>query len=209
MKLYTYPAAPNPRRISLLLHYKGETLASEHVDIGKGEQFSAGFKAINPACTVPVLELDDGVRLTDTIAIARYLDHCFPAPPLFGDTPLEEAQVLGWCHRLFLEGFVPVAEVLRNQGEVFIDRALPGAAPVAQIPALVERGRQRIAAFWPMLDAHLQGRAFIVGRQASMADLDALVVCDFMGWVKEAIPPSCKAVQAWYQRCQPLFVPAD
>src|SRR5690606_35257659 len=128
-------------------------------------------KAINPACTVPVLELDDGVRLTDTIAIARYLDHCFPTRPLFGNTPLEEAQVLGWCHRLFLEGFVPVAEVLRNQGEFFTDRALPGTAPVAQIPALVERGRQRIATFWAMLHAHLQGREFMVGQQPSMADL--------------------------------------
>lgn len=206
MKLYTFEAAPNPRRIHVLLHYKGISLPQETVDLGKGQQFSEAFKAINPACTLPALQLDDGSVLTDTVAIAYYLDSQFPQKPVFGATPLETARILGWSHRVFMDGFVPIAEMLRNQGEFFKDRALPGTTPLAQIPALVERGQLRLQTFWPVLDAHLAQREFMVGNTPSQADIDAFVTCDFAGWVKQAVPENCTHIHRWYQRCAPLFV---
>ncbi len=200
MKLYTFEVAPNPRRVALFLKYKGLALDSEEIDLMAGGQFADDFKAINPRCTVPALQLDDGSVLCDVVAICMYLEAQHPQRPLLGQGDLERAQVMGWMHRIFLEGLMAVAEMLRNKGDAFRDRALPGTLNLPQIPELVERGRARLHAFFDMLDEHLNGRQFIVGDGLSQADIDALVCCDFAGWVKESVPAHCQNLQAWYQR---------
>lgn len=199
MKLYTFDKAPNPQRLKLFMHYKGIDLPTEQITLD-GQQFSDEYRAINPASTVPTLVLDDGTVLTDTIAIMHFLDSTYPDKPLFGKTPLEQAQVLGWCHRIFCDGFYAVAEVLRNKGDFFKDRALPGAVKFKQVPALVERGNERINAFWPVMEDHLAEREWIVGDGISQADVDCFAVCNFAGWVKHSIPDDCPRLKSWYER---------
>jgi glutathione S-transferase len=200
MKLYTFAIAPNPRRIALLMRYKGIEIETQTIDLAKGEQFQPSFKAINPECTVPVLVLDDGSKLTECIEIALYLDSVYPTPPLFGGDALQRARVVGWCHRIFMNGLVPVAEILRNQSETFVHRAMPGRVDIEQIPALIERGQKRLASYFDVMDEYLTGRKYIVGDSLTMADIDALVVIDFSAWVKAVIPDHCRNVQDWYQR---------
>lgn len=200
MKLYTFELAPNPRRLQLFLDYKGIELDTTEVSLANNEQFADAYRAINPACTVPALQIAEGQLLSDVIAISYYLEQLYPDKPLFGVKPLQQAQVLGWCHRIYIEGLAAVAEMLRNQGEFFQGRALPGEAPVEQIPALIERGQQRLQVFFNTVDSFLQGKNFLVGDSLTMADIDLLVVCDFSGWVKETIPANCEQLQQWYQR---------
>ncbi len=200
MKLYTFELAPNPRRLKLFLDYKGIDIETETVNIRDGEQFTDSFKAINPNCTVPALQLDEGKVVTDVIAACLYLESLYPEKPLFGSTPLEQAEVVGWDHSIFVEGFIAVAEMLRNGSEAFKGRALPGTVAIEQIPELVDRGQIRLQACFNKVDAHLAGREFIVGDAISLADIDMFVVCDFAGWVKQSIPEDCKQLQAWYQR---------
>lgn len=200
MKLYTFDVAPNPRRVKLFLQYKGISLDSETIDLMKKEQFADSFKAINPESTVPVLVLDDGSTLCEVISICWYLECLYPQRPLFGQTPQQQAEVLGWDHSIFNEGVASVAEILRNHSEAFKDHALPGSLGLAQIPALIERGQKRVAAFFDKLEAQLAGRDFLLGDSFTLADIDAFVVVDFAGWVKLTIPEHCQQLASWYQR---------
>ena len=126
MKLYTFEKAPNPRRLALFMQYKGIDIATQTINIGEREQFAQSYKAINPNCTVPSLQLDDGTVLTDVISACLYLESLYPGKPLMGSTPLEQAQIVGWDHKIFVEGLTAVAEMLRNRGEFFQGKGLPG-----------------------------------------------------------------------------------
>ncbi|WP_448214171.1 glutathione S-transferase family protein [Colwellia sp. MEBiC06753] len=199
MKLYTFPVAPNPMRVGYLLKYKGIEIETIEINLKEKQQFTPEFLAVNPNATVPALQLDDGTLLTDAIAICLYLERKFPDKPLFGKTDEEYAQVVGWLHKLYVEGLAAVADILRNGSEFFEDRALPGKIAVPQIPALVERGQLRLQCFWEMLDQHLQNREFIVGTNLTQADIDAYVVCNFASWVKATIPEQCSNLLRWHQ----------
>src|SRR5215470_11297014 len=72
MKLYDYQLAPNPRRVRIFVAEKGITVPIVQVDLCRGDQFTPEFRSINPECTVPVLEFNDGRRLTEVIAICLY-----------------------------------------------------------------------------------------------------------------------------------------
>lgn len=200
MKLYTFDGAPNPRRVKLFLQYKGVDIDTESINLKKNQQFSNAYKAINSQSTVPTLVLDDGTALTDVIGICWYLESLYPEPPLFGNNATEQAAVLGWDHTVFVDGLGAVAEILRNQNAAFKNRALPGSCDFEQIPALVERGHHRIAAFFDTLENHLSGRDYMVGSGLTLADIDALVCCDFAGWVDVTVPEYCQHIYQWYQR---------
>ena len=81
MKLYDCASAPSPRRVRMFLAEKGIAVPTVQVDLRNGEQFTEAFRAINPDCTVPVLELDDGTRIADAVGICVYFEAVRPAPP--------------------------------------------------------------------------------------------------------------------------------
>ena len=209
MKLYTYPPAPNPRRVHLFLAEKGIEIPCEQIDLMKGEQFAEAFRAVNPLCTVPVLVTDEGAALSQVNAICDYLEAKFPDPPLLGRTPLEKGQVREWCHRCFVEGLSAIADVFRNGNPAFANRALPGPLDLGQLPGLVERGQLRLEAFWKTLDAHLEGREYMVGDTVTMADIDALASCDFARWIRKSIPEECANIRRWHAMlsARPAFGP--
>jgi len=198
MHLYTFTKAPNPMRLDLFLKYKGIEIETTEVNISNGEQFSDEFKAINSASTLPSLVLKDGTVLTDTIAICVYLDKVYPDKTLFGSNACHYAEVIGWDHHLYVDGLMPIAEILRNQGEFFKDRAMPGRIKIPQLDALIDRGKMRLAAFWEDLNAHLMNRDYIVGDQLTLADIDAYVLCSFVGWIKQQVPEECTHILRWH-----------
>jgi glutathione S-transferase len=198
MKLYDYAPAPNPRRVRIFLAEKGIAVPTVQVDLRANEQFSEAFRAVNPDCTVPVLELEDGTRIADVLAICVYFEASQPEPPLMGAGALECAKVTLWQRRAEREGFLSVAESFRNSTPGFKGRALPGADDYEQIPALVERGRARVAKFFAVLDQSLADREFIAGDRYSIADITALVAVDFAGWIKLRVPEECRHLRRWY-----------
>ncbi|HEU4427812.1 MAG TPA: glutathione S-transferase N-terminal domain-containing protein, partial [Myxococcota bacterium] len=84
MKLYENASAPNPRRVRIFLAEKGISVPVEQVDILKRENREPAFRAKNPFGQVPVLELDDGTCISESVAICRYFEEVQPSPPLFG-----------------------------------------------------------------------------------------------------------------------------
>ena len=200
MKLYTYDPAPNPRRLTLFLKLKGIEIDTQQIDMMTAEQLNDRYRQINPACTLPALVLDDGTVMTEVIGMFSYLEELYSEHPLMGSTPLERAQVISWCHRLFQGLMVAIASALRNRGKNFHNRALPGTLDTPQIPELAERGLMQIRHILPQLDAHLATSAWLAGDHFTIADIDLLVMIDFLAWVKESIPDTCPNLQAWYQR---------
>jgi glutathione S-transferase len=201
MKLYTYDAAPNARRLQLALNYKGIEIPEViQVDLGAQEQLGDAYKAINPWSTVPALLLDDGTLFTEVIGIASYLDDIYPEKPLMGSNPVERALVISWDHRIFMLMTQPTADVLRNGHENWKNRALPGPLDIPQLEALVQRGRDRLAGFYPIIDAHLATTDYVAGDSLSFADIDLYTTCGFTRWIKQGIPAQCSHLQAWFDK---------
>lgn len=143
MKLYDFALAPNARRVRMFLAEKGVEIPSVQVNTREREQFSEAFLRVNPYSTVPVLELDDGTCIWESVAICRYIEEIHSEPSLMGRDAKDKAVVEMWNRRAELDGFLAVGETVRNALPMFEDRALPGMpGGVPQIPALVDRGRQ-------------------------------------------------------------------
>jgi glutathione S-transferase len=207
MHLYTYDSAPNPRRLGLFLAYKGIELPTTQIDMRENEHRGETFLAINHLGTLPALLTDEGVLLTEVIAICDYLEALFPERPLMGTTPLVRALVLSWDHRIFVSIFEAFAEMLRNRSPAFAHRALPGPIDIEQIPALEERGRKRFRASLELFDTELGERPFLCGDAISFADIDLLVGVETARWVKEGIPDGCAHLRAWHERCRAILSP--
>ncbi len=198
MKLYDCTVAPNPRRVRIFLAEKGIAVPMVQVDLRANEQFSPAFRAVNADCTVPVLELDDGTRIADVLAICVYFETSQPEPPLMGVGAQDRANVAAWQRRAERDGFLAVVEAFRNSTPGFKGRALPGPDDYEQIPALAERGRARLGRFFEMLNAALADREFVAGTRYSVADITALATIDFAGWIKLRIPDDGRHLRRWY-----------
>lgn len=200
MKLYTYDPAPNPKRLTLFMKFKGLEIETQQIDVMAGEQLGDDYRSINTECTVPALVLDDGTVLTEVVGICTYLEELHPDKPLLGTTALQKAQVVSWDHKLFVDLMLATASMLRNTSKGFRDRALPGPLDVPQIPELAERGLLQLQHLLPKLDAQLADSAWLAGDEFTLADIDLFVAVDFMGWVKQSIPEDCTHLKAWYER---------
>ena len=199
MKLYDFKGAPNPRRVRMFMAEKGISVPTQQVDLMAREQHEDAFRAVNPWCTLPVLELDDGTRICEAMTICRYLEATHPEPPLMGTTPLEQATISMWEHKLETDAMLAVGEVLRNTVDRFAGRALPGPVDHEQIPALADRGRRRIAYFMDLLDERLGESEYLAGPDFSVADITALIAVDFAARVEDGIPDNHPNVKRWHE----------
>lgn len=199
MKFYDCQTAPSPRRARIFIAEKGLEIETVEVDLAHQEQLSDAFKRLNPRCTVPVLELDDGTCLTENSGIAAYLEAIAPEPPLLGTTPTEKGLVASWNTRMELEGLWPIADAFRNHARGFAGRAITGPTDYEQIPALAERGRARGAEFFDMLNTRLGESEYVAGPGFSIADITAYVVADFAGWVKLGIAEDHTHSHRWLE----------
>lgn len=198
MKFYDCKTAPSPRRVRMFIAEKGIELPTVQVDLGAGEQLTDEFKKINPRCTVPVLQLDDGTCLNDTLAICHYLESQFPEPDLMGRDGREQALVLNWHEQTNSEGFLAGAEALRNFARGFKDRAVTGPENFEQIPALAERGRKRLEIFMNVLDNRLAESPYVALDRFTMADIGAYVCVEFAAWVKLPVRENWENIRRWY-----------
>jgi glutathione S-transferase len=198
MKLYDCAGAPSPRRVRIFLAEKGIAVPTVQVDLRHGEQFTEAFRRINPDCTVPVLELDDGTRIADAVGICVYFEAVRPAPPLMGSDPQSKAIITAAQRRAEREGFYAVVEAFRNFTPGMKGRSLPGPDGYEQIPALAERGRARVLRFFTSMEVELAGRAFVCGPHFSIADITTLVTVDFAARIKLAIPEGSVHLRRWY-----------
>jgi glutathione S-transferase len=200
MKLYHSPSSPNSRRVRIFLAEKGLLIPLVAVDLGKGEQHSDAYRAINPRRVVPTLVLEDGTAISEVPAIYRYIEETRPTAPLLGETAKEKALVSMWERRAELEGFAAVMEGVRNAAVGLKGRAIAGPHDYEQIPALVERSKLRVANFFSDLNTRLAGAPFVAGDRFSAADITALVTIDFaVKALGMSTPEKHRALTRWYE----------
>jgi glutathione S-transferase len=199
MKFYDNAVAPSPRRVRMFIAEKGLDIETVEIDIRAGDQFTDEFRAINPFCTVPVLELDDGTHLITTDGCYAWLEETFPEPPLLGRTVTEKGQIADALQIVMFHGQMAVSETLRNSMEAMVDRGIIGPDNYPQIPALADRGRQRGARFMSTLNTMIGDHGFVVGDAFSAADIDAFVYVTFAKWAKIEPEDGHTALKRWYE----------
>ncbi len=194
---YDYSMAPSPRRARIILAEKNIVHESVEIDMMKADQLSDSYRAINPNCTIPALQLDNGTVLNDNASIAVYLDEVYPEPSLMGRAPLEKAEIASWNHQAESELGGAIPNALRNTNPHMKDRALPGPVNYKQIPELAERGLAQIDAFMGKLEARLDGREFIAAGQLSVADVTTVCFLDFCKVVGKKVTDDFPNIKRW------------
>jgi glutathione S-transferase len=184
VKLYSSPFAPNPRRVRIFLAEKNMSVPTVDVDLAQLEQKSDDFATLNPFQRVPVLTLDDGTALCESIAICRYFEEIHPDPPLFGIGALERARVEMQQRRLELGLLIHIANAFRHSH--------PHMAKMEQAskPKAVEAMAR--------VDRELADREFIAGDRFSVADISGLVALDFARTARIAIPEDLSHLRRWH-----------
>ena len=153
LKLYDNAFAPSPRRVRMFLAEKGLPFETIPVDIAAGDTASADFLAVNPLGELPVLELDDGTRLRESLAICRYLETMQPEPALLGRDPRERAEIESIVLQLMFRVYVPTTHAFRHTHKFWQGR-------LTQITSYGELARQQVLDEWQRLDDHLGSSRF-------------------------------------------------
>ena len=192
MKLYQSTGAPNPRRVTVFLAEKGIEIEKVEVSIAKGEQRLPDFVEKNPMARVPIIELDDGSYLAETVAICRYFEGIRPEPLLFGQDNEDRAKVEMWNRRMESEIFGNFGAWFRNTHDFFKGR-------ISQVPEYGEVCRDGLFERMDWLDGELSDREFIAGDRYTIADITAQCAFDFFGKILKRLPaPEQKNLSRWY-----------
>ena len=192
MKLYDGGRAPNPRRVRIFLAEKGISVPLVPIDMGAMEHRVGEVAARNPLQRLPVLELDDGTVLCESVAICRYFEELQPEPALFGRGALGRAQVEMWQRRLEFNLFQPVSQAFRHIHPAMKEWETP------QVPEWGEVNKSKALDFLVLLDVELALREFAAGGEFSIADITGLVAIDFMKPARIAVPAELTNVVRWH-----------
>lgn len=163
MKLYSDRSgrAPSPRRVRIFVAEKGLDVAVVEMELHK-ENRTDEFREKNPLGNLPVLELDDGTCISESMAICRYLEEISPEPALFGSGPLQKATIEMWNRRSELAFYLPI----EYAGGFLGDEVADGA-------------RKRVARMLDLFNSELEARQYIAGAAFSVADITTKVAIDF------------------------------
>jgi glutathione S-transferase len=176
----------------MFLAEKGLEVPTVEVDLEKRENTDAAFIARNPLGRVPVLELDDGTHLTESVAISRYFELLKPSPCLFGRAPLQQARIEMWNRRAELNVLMPVAQAFRCLTPVFktFEKVVPEWGPVAE-----EQARDAM----PMFDEQLAANEFLAGDEFSVADITLALTLSFAKSTGRDLPYDLPNVARWFK----------
>ena len=192
MKLYNHSLAPNPRRVRIFAAEKGINLMLEDVDILAGQSRTPEFLAKNSSGGVPVLELEDGSHLSESVAICRYLEGLHPEPNLLGRDLREQADIKRWNRRMELELFAAIGRTVQNTSPIFQGR-------FKQFPEYGEAQRAVVNQRLERMDRELNGHQFVAGDRFTIADITALVAIDIGGRLADIkIAPELAHLTRWH-----------
>lgn len=186
-------SAPNPRRVRIFLAEKGIEVEFREIDLMAGVLRTADMTALNPFQRVPILVLDDGAVITETVAICRYFEELQPAPPLFGTGALERARVEMWQRRIELVFFQAVAQAFRHLNPKMSHLEVP------QVAAWGEANINHALQALDVIDAELRQARFLAGDTFSIADITLLVATDFMKPARIPRPSGLDGFDRWYR----------
>jgi glutathione S-transferase len=191
MKIHEFTQAPNPRRVRVFLAEKGVQVPLEQVNLGTADNRKQEFLKKNPMGGVPVLELDDGTFVAESVAICRYFEDLHPEPNLMGKDAKDKAVIEMWNRRMEFEVLQMTAGSFRNTSEFFKGR-IPQVAEYGEICKNAALKRLE----W--LDGELANRKFIAGNRYTIADITAMVGIDFGRTTGIKIQENQKNLARWH-----------
>ena len=197
MKIYDYEGFPNPARVRMAVAEKGlgDKIEYISVDVPNGEHKKPPFLAKNPSAAVPVLELEDGITISECTAITEYLDHASGEPTLTGRTPKERA-VIHMMQRRAEAG-------LMDAVGAYFHHATPGLGPDVegyQCAAWGNHQRERAVDGMRYLDGVLADQPYLAGDTFTVADITAFAGLAFADFAEIDVPADCANLKSWRQR---------
>ena len=195
MKLYTTKGTPNHRRVAIFLAEKGIELDTVDVDLRGAENLGETFRRKNPFGRIPVLELDDGVCISESLAICRYFEATQPEPRLFGDTAEEQAEVEMWTRRAEINFLMPVAAAFRNISGFFKDRE-------EVVPEWGRVSARAAADTLPKFEERLAESEWLADHGFSVADITLAITLEFARNTQQELPYDLPAITRWWEAVQ-------
>jgi glutathione S-transferase len=191
MKIYDFAGAPNPKKLRVYLAEKGIKVPCEAVDIISGQNRQPEFLKKNPLGGLPVLELDDGTLLPESLAIIEYFEELHPEPPMIGKTPVERAKVRSLERICELGALSAVATIFQNTSP-FLAGRLKQSADTA------DNARARLAAVLKVIDDAIGSQPFVAGARPTIADCTLFAALEFAEFAGAPLDPSFKNVARWH-----------
>jgi len=193
VKLYDYDGAPNPRRVKIFAAEKGIDLELIHCDMAAGEHKTQAFLQKNPSGKIPVLELDDGRCIPESVAICRYLEAIEPEPNLFGRDPFELGFIEARNRQIEMEYWREVSISWVN-GPIVGRLGL-----VRQVPEAKEISDEKVNLYYARLNNEFSNAAYVAGDRFTVADISLLTGVDFAASLVGLTPDeSFSDLYRWY-----------
>jgi glutathione S-transferase len=192
MRIIETRTAPNPRRVRIFLAEKGLSVPFEEMEFKKETFKSETFTRLNPLQKVPVLVLDDGTAIAETVAICRYFEELHPQPAMFGTGALGRAQVEMWQRRMELGLLMPTAQAFRH-----LHPSMAGLE-VPQVAAWGEANKPRVLEMLAVMELHLATHRYLTGDAFSIADITGMIAIDFMRPARIQRPETLTHVARWH-----------
>jgi glutathione S-transferase len=187
LKLYEYNRAPNPRRVKIFAAEKGIELTLVHCDMAKREHKSAEFLNKNPSGKIPVLELDDGRCIPESVAISRYLETLQPEPNLFGRDAYELGHIESRNRHIELELWTQI-------GTSWVNGPIVGAMGLfEQIPDAKTASDKNVGRYYERLNQELEASEYVAGERFTVADITLVSAIDFASELVDLKPDATLA----------------
>ncbi len=191
MILHDLTPGMHPRRVRIFMAEKGISIERREVDAAGGANAMPDFLKLNPLGKLPVLELDDGSTIAESLAICRYLEALHPQPPLMGQTPKASAHIEMWTLRMDHELSQLIALAFVHSSDFYRGR-------VEQVPEVAGWARNRALQTMAWLDGELAERSHIAGDDYTLADIVAQCACVLGKAVGLRIPPEMTHLSRWF-----------
>ena len=173
MKLYDFPGAPNPRRVKIFAKEKEISLELINCDMAKREHKSEEFLKKNPSGKIPVLELEDGRCISESIPICRFLESLFPEPNLFGEDAFEVSFIESRNRHIELELWTQI-------GISWVNGPIVGSMGLFdQIPEAKKASDKNVKSYYERLNTEFSSSQYVAGERYSVADITLLSALDF------------------------------
>ncbi|HCM1297527.1 TPA: glutathione S-transferase [Vibrio parahaemolyticus] len=173
MKLYETAMTPSCKRVSIFLKEIGGEVERVALNVREGDNLSEAFKSKSVNGKVPLLELDDGTTICESVAICRYLDEAFENDlALFGANQLERAQVEMWHRVVEFQGLYTAFQAFRNITAIYQDRE-------NCVAAWGDESKSRVLEFLPTLDKRLSESEHIATDNFTIVDITGYIFVGF------------------------------
>lgn len=197
MNLFICPGAPSPTRVRLYVAEKNAALpifqiTEVVVNLQAGEQRQEPHLTRNPMGRVPVLEVEEGVFLSESLAIIEYLEEAYPEPSMLGNTKLERARVRELDRIVELRVFLPLGGLVHATNSPLARRPEP---------AIADHYRNKLPVGLRLINSLLRdGRPFVAGDQPTVVDCTLGAALDFGRRSGIALDNEYGDVIAWFER---------